>query len=45
MSRVLLVCTECDSLELVRCDGENPSMCPSCRSVDCFREPTESEAS
>jgi hypothetical protein len=43
MSTLLMICLECDSLEFVRFDGDGPSMCPSCRSVDCFREPTDEE--
>lgn len=34
----LLSCKECDSVNEIYCDGDNPMFCPDCRSVDCFEE-------
>ncbi len=41
MSYILLTCTECDETNEIYCDGDNAMMCPSCRSVDEFKEPEE----
>lgn len=34
----LLKCKECDDINEIACDCDNPMFCPSCRSVDCFEE-------
>ena len=38
MSSIELECAECGDINEIVCDGDNPLWCPSCRSVDCFKE-------
>jgi hypothetical protein len=30
------ICRECDETVEFRTDGENPSVCPECRNIDCI---------
>lgn len=38
MAYELVICKECNNEVEVKFDGDNASMCPECRSVDCFEE-------
>ena len=34
----LMLCLECGGEVEVKFDGDNASMCPECRNIDCFEE-------
>jgi len=39
MSHIYLKCTQCGETDDIQCDGNNPMICPNCRSIDSFEEP------
>ena len=38
MRLINLKCDSCDTISEIKCDGDNPLICPWCRDVDCFSE-------
>lgn len=40
---LIMKCKECDSINEIHCDGDNPMFCPDCRSCDTLTDADDEE--